>query len=212
MSAWTRLAARIDTRSTRERIALFTVLLVVLYGAADLFMFTPQARELKRAELKVADYRRRIAFSEGLLSQTTVRADPAVLARERLAAAQKGLAERGRAMDGLAGRLIPPQQMAKLLEGLSKQQPGLKLVSLKTLDVEAVGAPATAELGGLYRHGVELVLEGGYVAFAAYLARVEAMPYRVYWGGLELDARGYPNSTMRFTVYTLSQDKTWLTV
>ena len=212
MSAWTKLAAKLDARSTRERVTLFVVLLVVLYGTSDLFLFTPQAREMKRIEVKMADYRRRITLSESLLSQATVRADPTTLARERLAAAQKGLAERGKAMDGLAGRLIPPQQMAKVLEGLSKQQPGLKLVSLKTLDAEVVGAPATVQLGSLYRHGVELVLEGSYASFASYLARVERMPYGVFWGGLELDATAYPNLTLKLTLYTLSQDKTWLAV
>ncbi len=212
MSAWTKLAAKIDARSTQERITLFVVLLVVLYGAADLFLFTPQMRELKRTELKMADYRRRITFSESLLSQSMVRTDPAALARERLAAAQKGLEARSKAVDGLAGRLIPPQQMAKVLAGLSQQQPGLKLVSLKTLEAEVVGAPATVQLGSLYRHGVELVLEGSYAAFAVYLEQVERMPYRVYWGGLELDATAYPNLTLKFTVYTLSQDKTWLAI
>lgn len=212
MSAWPKLAAKIDARSTRERVILFVVLLIVLYGVADLALFTPQIREIKRIEMKMTDYRGRITLSEGLLSQATVRADPLTLARERLAAAQRGLQERGKAMDGLSGRLIPPQQMVKVLEGLSRQQPGLKLVSLKTLTTEVVGAPATVQVGSLYRHGVELVLEGSYAAFAAYLERVERMPYGVFWGGLELDALAYPNLTLKLTLYTLSQDKAWLAV
>lgn len=212
MSAWTKLAAKFDARSTRERVTLFIVLLVVLYGAADLFLFTPQARELKRIEMKMADYRRRITFSESLLSQTLVRTDPAALAQERLAAAQKGLAERSKAMDGLSNRLIPPRKMTEVLEELSRQQPGLKLVSLKTLDTEVAGAPSTVQLGSLYRHGVELVLEGSYAAFAAYLERIERMPYRVYWGSLALDAMAYPKLTLKLTLYTLSQDRVCLAI
>ena len=212
MSAWTKLAAKFDARSTRERVTLFIVLLVVLYGAADLFLFTPQARELKRIEMKMADYRRRITFSESLLSQTLVRTDPAALAQERLAAAQKGLAERSKAMDGLSNRLIPPRKMTEVLEELSRQQPGLKLVSLKTLDTEVAGAPGTVQLGSLYRHGVELVLEGSYAAFTAYLERIEHMPYRVFWGSLALDATTYPKLTLKLTLYTLSQDRVCLAI
>ncbi len=212
MSAWTKLAAKVDTRSMSERVTLFIVLLVVLYGAADLFLFTPQARELKRTEMKMADYRRRITFSESLLSQAMVRTDPVALAQERLAAAQKGLAERSKAMDGLSNRLIPPQRMTWVLEELSRQQPGLKLVSLKTLDTEVAGAPSTVQLGSLYRHGVELVLEGSYAAFAAYLERIERMPYRVYWGSLTLDAMAYPKLTLKLTLYTLSQDRVCLAI
>lgn len=206
------LMAWIDTRSTRERLILFLVLLAALYVVADLALFTPQARERKQIEMKMAEYRQRIILSEDLLNQTVSRADPAALAKQRLEAAQQALVERSQALESLSSRLIPPQQMAKVLEGLSQRQANLKLVSLKTLNAEAIGALAAAQPGGLYRHGVELTLEGSYAGFAAYLERIERMPYGVYWGGLELDATAYPKLTMKLTLYTLSQDKAWLAV
>lgn len=212
MSAWSGLATKLDARTPRERVIIFVVLLAVLYGLADLALFSPQARERKRLELQMADYQRRLTLSADILDQTAIRADPAAVARLRLEAAQKALAERSRTLEGLSSRLIAPREMPKVLEGLSQRQANLKLLSLKTLNVEAVGALAAAQPGGLYRHGVELVLEGSYAALAAYLERIERMPYGVYWGGMELDATSYPSLTLKLTLYTLSQDKAWLSV
>lgn len=212
MKTWSDLAAKIDGRTTRERVILFLVLLAALYALADLALFTPQARERKQIELKMTEYRRRITLSEDVLNQAVARADPAALARQRLEAAQQVLAARSKALEGLSSRLIPPQEMPKVLQALSQRQADIRLVSLRTLQAEAVGALAAAQPGGLYRHGVELVLEGSYAGFAAYLERVERMPYGVYWGGLELDATAYPKLSMKLTLYTLSQDKAWLAV
>ncbi|TCS71894.1 MSHA biogenesis protein MshJ [Sulfuritortus calidifontis] len=212
MKTWSDLAAKIDGRTTRERVILFLILLAALYALADLALFTPQARERKQIELKMTEYRRRITLSEDVLNQAVARADPAALARQRLEAARQVLAARSKALEGLSSRLIPPQEMPKLLQALSQRQADIRLVSLRTLQAEAVGALAAAQPGGLYRHGVELTLEGSYAGFAAYLERVERLPYGVYWGGLELDATAYPKLTMKLTLYTLSQDKAWLAV
>ncbi|MEW5893250.1 MAG: hypothetical protein AB1697_08945 [Pseudomonadota bacterium] len=212
MMRWADLAAKIDARTTRERLVLFLVLLAALYALADLALFAPQARERKQIELKMEEYRRRITLSENVLNQAALPTDPAALARQRLEAAQQALAARSRALEGLSSRLIPPQEMPGILQALSQRQPDLRLIGLKTLEAQAVGALAATQAGGLYRHGVELTLEGSYAAFAAYLARLEGLPYGVYWGGLELDATAYPRLTMKLTLYTLSQDKAWLAV
>jgi MSHA biogenesis protein MshJ len=212
VKAWSGLAAKIDGRTARERAILFGVLLIALYALADLALFAPQARERKQIELKMSEYRRRITLSEDVLNQAVVRADPAALARQRLEAAQQVLVARSRALEGLSSRLIPPQEMPKILQALSQRQTDLRLIGLRTLDAQAVGALAAAQPGGLYRHGVELTLEGGYAGFASYLERLERMPYGVYWGGLELDATAYPKLTLKLTLYTLSQDKAWLAV
>lgn len=212
MKSWSELAAKIDARTTRERLVILAVLLAVIYAMVDFALFAPQARERKQIETKMAEHRRRITLSEDLLNQSVARADPAAIARQRLEAAQQVLAARSQAIEGLASRLIPPQEMPKVLQALSQRQADLRLVSLKTLNAEVVGALAATQSGGLYRHGVELTLEGSYAGFAVYLQRIERMPYGVYWGGLELDATAYPRLTMKLTLYTLSQDKAWLAV
>jgi len=62
----------------------------------------------------------------------------------------------------------------------------------------------------LYRHGVEIRLEGSYGQLQAYLAQLEKMPQHLLWGQLSYRVIDYPKAEMTLTVYTLSPDRSWL--
>jgi MSHA biogenesis protein MshJ len=64
----------------------------------------------------------------------------------------------------------------------------------------------------LYRHGVEVVLQGGYVDMVNYMAALEALPSQLFWGKAKLDAGDYPNARLTLTLYTLSLDKKWISI
>lgn len=74
----------------------------------------------------------------------------------------------------------------------------------------ASAAAATAPVVGLYRHGVELVLEGSYADLLGYLKAMEALPQRVLWGGAGLQVEQHPRCVLTLRVYTLSRDPNWL--
>ncbi len=85
-------------------------------------------------------------------------------------------------------------------------------------EANAVATPAptppptrVAQLG-LYKHAVEITVDGSYADLLAYLNELEHMPWHVYWGGVSLSARDAPVSRLTLVVYTLSLDKTWLAV
>ena len=62
----------------------------------------------------------------------------------------------------------------------------------------------------LYRHGVEIVLQGSYLDMITYMNALEALPVQLFWGKASLDAQQYPNSRLTLTLYTLSQDQKWM--
>jgi len=77
----------------------------------------------------------------------------------------------------------------------------------------AASAPAPAppkprEL--LYRHGVEIVLQGSYLDMVNYMDALEALPTQLFWGKAKLDAGQYPDSRLTLTLYTLSLDQKWM--
>lgn len=80
----------------------------------------------------------------------------------------------------------------------------------------ATAAPGPAQtqvaqaLALLYRHGVEVTVRGNYLDMVDYLATLEAMPDRLYWGRAALTVEQYPNSRLTLTVYTLSLDQKWM--
>ena len=75
------------------------------------------------------------------------------------------------------------------------------------------GSVAGAEVKApelLYRHGVEIVLQGSYLDMVSYMAALEALPVQLFWGKASLDAQQYPNSRLTLTLYTLSLDQKWM--
>lgn len=62
----------------------------------------------------------------------------------------------------------------------------------------------------LYRHGVEIVLQGTYLDMISYMDALEALPLQLFWGKAQLDAQQYPNSRLTLTLYTLSLDQKWM--
>ena len=91
-----------------------------------------------------------------------------------------------------------------------------------TAAVQAASAPAgtslaqaatagagSAEDAWLFRHGVEIKVQGTYADMTAYLQAIENLPRKVHWGGLEIDARHYPASVMTVTIYTVSLERSW---
>lgn len=62
----------------------------------------------------------------------------------------------------------------------------------------------------LYRHGVEIVLQGPYLDMIGYLDALQAAPGQLFWSKAELDAEQWPNGRLTLTLYTVSLDKKWI--
>ncbi|MEY4750870.1 MAG: hypothetical protein RIQ60_3084 [Pseudomonadota bacterium] len=132
--------------------------------------------------------------------------------------------------------LVTPQQMVPLLQEVLNRQHGLRLRSLQSLGLtrltpDAPAAPSSpaspqpaantatssavgtlsAQRGqaGVYRHAVELSVEGSYIDLLAYLQALEAMPHKLLWGPLKLDVDRHPTVQLKLEVYTLSQHANW---
>ncbi len=62
----------------------------------------------------------------------------------------------------------------------------------------------------LYRHGVEIELQGSYLDMVNYMEALEAMPTQLFWGKANLNADDYPNARLSLTLYTLSLAPKWI--
>lgn len=74
--------------------------------------------------------------------------------------------------------------------------------------VQAADVPEIPEL--VYRHGVEITLQGGYADMVAYMEQLDALPVRLIWGKARLDAREHRQARLTLTLFTLSLDKDWM--
>jgi MSHA biogenesis protein MshJ len=71
-------------------------------------------------------------------------------------------------------------------------------------------AAASATGPTLYRHGVELSVEGSYADLLSYLQALEALPQQLLWGNLELKVEQYPRVVLTLRLYTLSLASAWV--
>jgi MSHA biogenesis protein MshJ len=150
------------------------------------------------------------------------RDDPDAANRRRLEELRRRIAETRDSLARQQSTLIAADRMAGLLGDLVARNRNLELVALKTLPATRVGAgevgtaaAEAAERAGeaaIYRHGVEITLQGGYFELLEYVRQLERLPTQVLWGRLDLAAADYPKVTMKLTLYTLSLDRAWLVV
>jgi MSHA biogenesis protein MshJ len=62
----------------------------------------------------------------------------------------------------------------------------------------------------LYRHGVQVVLQGSYLDMVNYMESLERLPVQLFWGKATLDAQEYPKARLTLMLYTLSLDTKWI--
>lgn len=229
---WQRLAAKLDTRNPRERALISVMVLVVVASLLNSFMLAPLLAKKKKAMQEVATQQEQL---QALRSQNQVimsggKIDPDAATRVQLAGLEQKLAQSRGALRGVQQSLVPPDKMGRLLEDVLTQNRGLKLVSLTTLPVSGVldvpaSAPAATQASqekaaevpkagspAIYKHGVEIAVSGSYAELTQYLDALEKLPWRMFWGKAEMRIEAYPRITLTITLYTLSMDKTWLSV
>jgi MSHA biogenesis protein MshJ len=214
----------------RERALLVGAAIVAVLGAGDLLLLEPALKDRARLLRQIGDEK---AARDALEASAGAAArDPDAGARAQLETLRTQLRATEREFQSMQNGLVQPQQMGALLQSLLAEQHGLRLLGLRSLPVSALGDPAGAPkkpiadkgAGGdkpattttargddawLYRHTVEVRVQGSYADMLAYLRAIEGLPRRVRWGDVEIDARTYPASTMTITLFTVSLEKTW---
>ena len=223
--SWQKAVARFDVLKPRERVMVFVA------GAAVIgwLVFTMAIEvELTRYKRLSADLSRQRTTLAQLQTQNAelVRSaaqDPDAAGRARIDALMTELAQFDSDLRGVQQGLVPPTRMTRVLEDVLTRNSRVHLVKLKTLPVtalvdrEAKGEPVRAATQGgadrlVYKHGIELTLEGGYLDLLDYLTRLEKLQWQMFWARTRIDASQYPRVQMTVTLYTLSLDEAWLVV
>lgn len=208
------LLAQGDALTPRERVILLAVLLAGVWAVLDLSLSAPLERARKAETARIQAAQERMISAQDALARQGGTLAPDVAARRRLEDARAALQARLAQAQALQARLVAPQDMPRVLRDLTRAQPGLRLVSLRTLPPAPVGIAAGAGHGeaGLYRHGVSLTLAGSYAALLAYMRALEQRPGGFYWARAELDASRHPEILLTLTLNTLSLERQWLTL
>lgn len=231
---WREFADRFNRMQRRERLLIALALIVGVALVGYTLAIEPQVNRWQQNKRLVTEQNNQlITLKAQLLALNDPRRDPEVMGQAQLATLKTHIERVGQELNAFEGALVPPQKMTALLESLVVHQNGIRLVSLKTLPVNAVIASKkqvevqsvslpkpevkaftdnVSSAAGLYSHGVQVQLEGDYASLTAYLQRLEQQPLKLLWSDASVSAQNYPKIVLTMTVYTLSMDRAWLVI
>jgi MSHA biogenesis protein MshJ len=225
-------AKRLDALTRRERIMVFAAVAALILTFFYVLGIGPATERSRLLNRHIAEQKNMIIAADAQRNELerTLKQDPDVAVRERIAEKRKQIGELDTQLAGLQRTLVPPQSMGVVLEQLVGNERRVRIVELRNLPatplVQKDGettAPATGppaqQAGGqpavpgrhVYKHGVHVVIEGSYLDLLNYVARLEKQPWQVYWGKTVMSS-DYPTARVELTLYTLSLDQAWLVV
>lgn len=220
-AGWRRLAARFDAFSRRERgiTAVTAIGGVLLLGYS--FLIDPASIRNRGLRQSIERQSGELAQAHSQLStlEAQLRIDPDAGKKAEIAGLKQAMQNTDRQLEKLEGSLVAPERMTVVLENLLRRHAGLRLLSFKTLPPAGLverqpgkGEAAAARDFNVFRHGVEIQLEGSFADLLAYLSQLEQDRQKFLWGEMRLTVEEHPKSRLTLVLYTLSSDKTWLSI
>jgi MSHA biogenesis protein MshJ len=239
--AWQKFESKIDGFGLRERVMIFLMAVVVLIALINVIWLDPQFSKISELSQQIGQDQSQIAGLQAEIRATVANfsqnPDAAKLA-ELAQLQQKSTQMRATLLDMQKG-VVSPDRMTALLEDILKQNGKLHLLSLRTLPASGLNDPVSvgkqieankgvnaehlsadakqkrdeASSGELvYKHGVEIVIEGNYLDMVDYMTALERLPWQLFWGEAKLTADESSKLSLTLTLYTLSLDEKWLNI
>jgi len=212
-----KLQVSVDALTLRERLMLFIGVLVVAGGLWEALLAGPlEARETMASGQVEAARVRLEQLDEAMTLAALGIGDGMPAHLERLRTLEQQVNSTSETVRVFTSDLVNPTEMRSVLEELIDRQRGLRLVRANNLEVRPLieRDPSAGETDGpmLYRHGLQIELDGSYLDCLEYLAAVERLPWQLYWGALNLRTQDYPNNSITIEIFTLSLDQEWIGV
>lgn len=235
---WHALSQPYQRLAARERLLVLAAAAVVVAGVGHLVWLAPALAEHAQLRQQMATQRASQAAMREQLQQLQANAlDPNKALRAQLQTVRQQLSQSDQQFSALQQSLVPPQHMGELLQALLRQHRGLSLVQLHSLPVVALDesgqplraalaptpapAPATAASAAtalaapkawMYRHSLQVQVQGSYPELLAWVRTLETIPRRVQWGELSLQVSDWPQAQLVITLSTLSLEAAWWSV
>ena len=216
----------IDAMALRERAMFFGAVALVLMTLLQVFLLNPVLSRRNQLSAQIAQQEDETKAIQAQI-QALIRPDAPdrdALNRDRLKSLHEQMAQLDRQFEEQQKQFVAPEKITAMLEAMIGKNRKLQLLSLRNLPGTGLSSGAGAPIGAgggrpraggtreVFRHTVELSVKGSYFDLLDYLAALERMPQRVFWDGFELSVAQYPQSVLKLTIYTLSPEKSWLTV
>ena len=203
-----RFLAFFNRLRTRERAGAVFIVVLILYLVMDLTLIGPQERRKKalNADLMRLEGELSTIRADMTVVKAQLEKDPFAKDREQLDAYKRAIEQASAFLGSVES---DPRQLGVVLRQILAATPGVTLVSLRTLPVQAVidsksGSAKQAVTRSIYRRGIEITIKGNYLAMLPYLEKIQKLPTKVLWSEADLDVVHYPEATLKLMIFTLT--------
>ena len=204
-------AERLNALTVRERVLIITTMITFMVALWYLLIVEPLAREADDARSRIEELQERLFETNDVLEEQVLRlAGNGTEQRLAIEALSQEVDRLNESLGSLNKELVPPADVAVILESMLANQRGLDLISVEHLPAEALSVGDEEDAPVFYRHGVELELTGSYEDCRQYLAAIEELPWRLYWQYVDIRGEDYPENRIRLRVSTLSLSEEWI--
>jgi MSHA biogenesis protein MshJ len=210
-----KIAERIDEMLLRERAMLFIVVMGVLYAFASMVFFAPLQVEQARLGKELKSKRDQMQVFDKQIQAIVEENSKGGGQRSRVSILREKLGSLDASLTGITQGLVPPKEMARLVEQVLKRNRALEVIRVENLPPAPLldakdGIKTTQQI--VYKHGLRIQFKGRYTDIVNYLRALESLPWKVFWGEISLQTEAYPFSTITLVVYTLSLQQGWIGV
>jgi MSHA biogenesis protein MshJ len=211
---WQTLGARYEKLSRREKLIVYVGGIFAFVAIAFAFL-DGSWKQAARLEKQVAQSRTETQAARGQAAEAVRRLaqDPNAETQAQIAALRTELERLDRELKTVGRGLVSPERMAGVLQDVVTRNRRVQLVGLKTLPVSnLVEEKKDLPSADIYKHGIEMTLQGSYLDLLDYLMGLERLPFQMFWAQARMDAADYPRVRLTLVLYTLSLDKDWMVV
>ena len=199
---------RFDQLAMRERALVAAAVLIVTFMLWLVLVDDSIEANKQRATQAIANANSSIhaeIASQNELRELQARA-PNDRLRERREALKEKLARIATLLEKTVSDFVDPVQMPILLEEVFARHSDVKLLRVINLEPQPLQLENQSEPTGMYRHVLQLEMEGSYFEVMQFLADVESSRWGLRWRSIDYAVTDYPKARVMFEVETLSRE------
>lgn len=207
-----KFSQRFASLTVREQRMVVSTVLLVLWGAWDNFFYQPQLLARQQLDIEIKQIQQMLDQQQSAAAELEKNGsrDPNLQTRQQLNNLQLSFEHLKQQLTAGEKRFVPSQLMSTALGDILNQHGNLQLVKLETLPPASFGEDGAQTR--VYRHSMNLTLQGDYFSTLNYLKALENLPWRIHWDSIDYTVKNYPQAETRIQVYTLSFEQDWLGV
>jgi len=222
------LVKSLESRTQTEKLAIFALVIAALVMAYLSLLSDPLKAEVNAARSQVDSVTRQIAQQQSSYANMLAQSleDPNKFANDRLAVVEREQAELDSQIRELAGDLISPADMTRILTTVLERQAGLELISFQNLNatpllegdrspsegVESDSGSRPKLSGQVFEHGLRLEFQGDYFSTIKYLRFIEEISGSFFWDSVSFKQVSWPEAVVTLEIHTISTNSGFIGV